>query len=57
MNQIDFLTVGVLGVLGALTSRKLEFVGGAMWGYSEEGAIKNLQDVVRITVEELLNNA
>ena len=33
---------------------ELEAVGGATWGYSKEEAIKNLQDVARITVEELL---
>ena len=32
---------------------KLESVGGATWGYTKEEAIRNLQEVARMVVEEL----
>ena len=32
----------------------LEAVGGSTWGYTKEEAIKNLQEVARLVVEELL---
>ena len=34
---------------------ELEDVGGATWGYTKEEAIKNLQEVARMVVEELRN--
>ena len=33
---------------------ELESWGGATWGYSKEEAIKNIQEVARMVVEELL---
>lgn len=33
---------------------ELEAMGGATWGYTKEEAIRNLQDVARMAVDELL---
>ena len=33
---------------------ELESYGGATWGYTKEEAIKNLQEVARMVVEDLL---
>ena len=33
---------------------ELEAIGGASWGYTEEEAMKNLQEVAAMVIEELL---
>jgi len=35
---------------------ELEAFGGATWGFSKEEAIKNIQEVARMTVEGLLHD-